>query len=194
MVSPIQKKWDTIYQTKSSATIAAEVLTENLHLLATKQQGLALEIACGLGANSLLLATKGYTVDAWDISPVAIEKLKLNPTFSSNIHPLACDVMQQAIQENHYDLIIVSRFLERSLIPSIIKGLKLGGLVFYQTYLQDKAAGSGPNNPRFLLQNNELLALFPPLSLVVYREEAQLGNASTGFRNEAMLIAQKPAS
>jgi hypothetical protein len=35
--------------------------------------------------------------------------------------------------------------------------------------------------------------LFASLNILLYREEGGVGNLSRGFRNEAMLIGQKPA-
>lgn len=195
MKNATQTKWDAIYQHKDIASQApAQVLLNNTHLLPQTPKPQALEIACGLAGNSFLLAEKGFSVDAWDISSVVIEKIQANPAFSKQIKPLACDVTEQAILANHYDLVIVSRFLERTLIPRIIKGLKPGGLIFYQTYIKDKASPIGPTSSRFLLEKNELLHLFSSLCLVSYREEATIGDLKLGFRNEALLISQKPLS
>ena len=52
---------------------AAQVLRENWHLL--PEQGVALDMACGLGGNALYLAEKALETYAWDVSNVAIEKL-----------------------------------------------------------------------------------------------------------------------
>jgi len=46
-------------------------LTQNQHLLPS--QGTALDLACGQGGNSQLLAKAGLDVLAWDSSAVAIE-------------------------------------------------------------------------------------------------------------------------
>ncbi len=70
----IKSKWDDIYAQMEPASVKpTQVLSENLFLL--PKQGYALDLACGLGANSLLLAQKGLQVSAWDISEVALEKL-----------------------------------------------------------------------------------------------------------------------
>ncbi|GAB6043897.1 hypothetical protein [Endothiovibrio diazotrophicus] len=67
-------KWDDRYREREVASArAAEVLCDHLHLV--PRSGSALDLACGLGANALLLAARGLAVEAWDRSPVAVEKL-----------------------------------------------------------------------------------------------------------------------
>ena len=63
--------------------------------------------------------------------------------------------------------------------------------MFYQTFIQDKPADLGPNNPDYLLAENELLQLFSGIRILVYREEGQVGHVTQGFRGEAMLVGQK---
>jgi hypothetical protein len=50
------------------------VLVEFQHLL--PDHGVALDLAAGLGGNALLLAWYGLATHAWDISPVAMERLR----------------------------------------------------------------------------------------------------------------------
>ena len=85
---------------------------------------------------------------------------------------------------------VVSRFLERSLAGNLVRALKPGGLLFYQTFIREKADAAGPHNPAYLLRPNELLELFKDLRLLVYREEALIGDLDRGFRNEAMLVGR----
>ena len=69
----VQEKWDNIYQQKEGGPRVAEVLQHNHYLLPEK--GVALDLACGLGGNAMMMAEKGLNVMAWDISPVAITHL-----------------------------------------------------------------------------------------------------------------------
>ena len=74
MSEDIKQMWDQKYRESGDPHgTAVEVLQENLHLL--PRQGRALELACGLGANALLLSAHGLDTHAWDISAVAIDKL-----------------------------------------------------------------------------------------------------------------------
>ncbi len=108
-----------------------------------------------------------------------------------------CDVSHTLLEPESFDVILISRFLVRELIPSLIGALKPGGLIFYQTFTQEvlpalsQNQDSGPNNIKYRLKLNELQQLFSALSLRYYREEGLLGDITKGIRNEAMLVAQK---
>jgi tellurite methyltransferase len=186
----LQKKWDGIYTQREGEVTAASVLLDNQHLLPSK--GRALDLACGLGGNAKLLAKAGLEVDAWDISPVAIKQLQQELqskklTINAQVH----DVIAKPPEKDSLDVIVVSFFLDRDFCEKLILALKPGGLLFYQTYCQEKVDQTGPKNPDYLLADNELLQLFPSLKVRVYREEALLGDHQQGFRNMAFLVAEK---
>ncbi|HHJ80046.1 MAG TPA: methyltransferase domain-containing protein [Candidatus Tenderia electrophaga] len=176
---------------RQQVATAAAVVQENLHLLPAS--GTGLELACGLAANSFALAGQGLNMDAWDISAVAVEQVNQRAAAdAANVTATARDVVEQPPEQGHYDLVVVSHFLDRSIIASIIDCLKSGGLVFYQTFSQTRVGEGGPSNMDFRLADNELLSLFAGLKVLVYREEGLQGDTRKGFRNEAMLVAQKP--
>ena len=165
-----RKKWDARYRDSHlNANDVAEVLLQNQHRLPT--QGSALDLATGLGGNALFLTDKGLEVDAWDISPVAIEKL--NSTAQDQgltLHTQVRDCVDQPPEADSFDLIIVSRFLERELCPAITAALRPQGLLLYQTYTQEKQGSAGPNNLHFLLAKGELLDLFSELETLSFQE------------------------
>ena len=183
-------KWNQRYQTSAESHPAAMVLSENAHLL--PEEGNALDLACGFGANAVFLAQKGLTTYAWDLSDVAIKKLQVfSQSLFLDIKTEVRDVVKNPPRENSFDVIVVSRFLDRTIIQNLIDALNNDGLIFYQTFIVDKVANVGPSNPEYLLKTNELLQLFQSLTVRVYGEEGKVGNLRKGFRNEAMLVAQK---
>ncbi len=185
-----QQKWDKIYSEKDKQVSAVRVVAENLHLLPEKGKGL--ELACGLAANSFLLAENGIDMEAWDISPVAAEKINQHAAqCNANVKAIACDVIENPPAEEAYDVIVISRFLDRSITPAILQALKPGGLLFYQTFTQTRVVQNGPKKDEWRLADGELLILFSELRPLVYREEGLVGSLSQGFRNEALLVAQK---
>ena len=186
----IEMKWDRIYSKNLLADEVATVLEKNSFLL--PQQGRALDLACGLGANALFLAKNGLDTEAWDISSVALNILQqLASKNTLNLTTKQLHIRPDSLPKNTFDVIIITRFLDRSLTNAIMDGLKLNGLLFYQTFVRDKLNTSGPSNPQFLLAKNELLKLFYPLQLVTYKEHGALGNLEQGERNEALFIGQK---
>lgn len=190
----MQKKWDQRHRAVTTTVPdAALVLKQNLHLLPVS--GDALDLACGRGGNALLLAQAGLTVQAWDLSPVAVEALQLQAEVNGvAIQATVRDVLELPPFPESFDVIVVSHFLQRSLMPTICEALRPCGLLFYQTFSQDKVSLQGPNNPDFLLAENELLRLCAPLRLRVYREEGTLGDTTHGLRNEVLYVGQKVAS
>lgn len=188
----MQDKWDARYREADPATARpAQVLCEHRHLLPA--EGVALEIACGLGANAYVLAGQGLNTLAWDISGVAIASVQTYAD-AQGLSIQACqrDVLSAPPTPDSVDVLVVSRFLERSLAPALIAALRANGLLFYQTFIRETVDEGGPANVQFRLAPNELLRLFAPLQVLVYREDARVGDPLKGFRNEAMLVAMKP--
>lgn len=190
-LTDIQQKWNAIYRQSTRKPEAARILTENACLL--PKPGKALDLACGSGGNAMYLAKTGLMVDAWDISDVALTILNQQAdTCKLNIHTKQCKIGSETLPESHYDVIVICRFLDRNLCNAIMGALKPGGLLFYQTYTRSKVDQIGPNNPDFLLETNELLRLFAPLTVIFYREYARIGDLLCDDRNEAYYIGQKP--
>ncbi|MES9897872.1 MAG: methyltransferase domain-containing protein [Sedimenticola sp.] len=186
----LAEKWNRRYAEADGSGEPARVLTENIHLLTPG--GKALDLACGRGANALIMAENGLDVTAWDLSPVAIERLRSDAEAAGlQVTAEARDVISQPPVAASFDFILVSHFLERSLVSAIIAALKPGGLLFYQTFSQSAVSDSGPANPDFRLADNELLTLFQPLRPRFYREERKLGDIARGCRDLAMLVAEK---
>lgn len=190
-MSESRKKWDAIYSQKTGFPgTPTRVLAENVHLL--PHGGDALEIACGLAGNAVLLAERGFTTQAWDISAVVTDRV----TEYAREHGLpltgeARDVTQRPPSPAAYDVVVIAHFLDRALIPHLVRTLRRGGLLFYQTFTRTRVTDAGPGNPEFRLADNELLELFSPLKLLVYREEGRVGDLDRGLRDEALIVAQK---
>lgn len=188
MMNTKREKWEDCYKDVNITTArAATILQDNLYLL--PKSGRALDLACGRAGNAQFLAARGFQVDAFDFSSNVIETLK--KASINSLNPQVWDSESDALEPEHYDVIVVSYFLQRDLFPSLINALKIGGLLFYQTWSQQCVDASGPSNPDFRLKQGELLSLCSDLRIVLYREEGELGDIKQGSRNEACLIAEK---
>lgn len=187
----MQQKWDERYRGELVRyPDASWVLQQNRHLL--PKQGIAVDLACDLGANALLMASLGLQTQAWDISHEALAKLSAEAKQRRlDVSTQQRDVTLVPPVVNSFDVIVISQFLDRQLCPHLVHALKSDGLIFYQTYCRDKVDNKGPQNSEFLLRDNELLELFSRLKLRVYREESLAGDGSQGWRNQAMLVSQK---
>ncbi len=187
-------KWNQRHADPTHQPRAAAVLYQNRHLLPAS--GRVLDLACGLGGNALLMAKAGLEVTAWDLSQVAIDRLIgfARTQGLTGLQAEVRDLSQEPLPVAAFDVIVVSYYLERSLIAPLIDALKPGGLIYYQTFTRIAVNQQGPANPDYRLGDNELLRLFEPLAVRFYREENQLGDLDNGFRNVAMLVAEKAIS
>lgn len=189
-IEALRRRWDQRHRDAEGPPRPAAVLADNLHLLPAT--GLALDLACGLGGNALLLAEQGLDTAAWDLSPVAIERLReLAAERGLSIDARVRDVCAEPPPPAGFDVIVVSWFLDRTLAPHLVAALRPGGLLFYQTFTETKVDPHGPDNPDFLLREGELPNLFPGLRVRVYREEGRIGDIRRGERNAALLIAER---
>ena len=186
----IKKKWNERYRAATGEGQASRVLKENLHLL--PDNGCALDLACGLGGNAILLAQQGLKVDAWDVADVpiaALQEIALKRQLC--IQAEVRDVEANPPVPETFDVIIVSYFLDRDIIPALVQALKPGGLIYYQTFIRQRVSDRGPQRAEFRLADQELLQLFSGLQVLFYREEGCVGDVQKGFRDEAMLIGRK---
>lgn len=184
-------KWNRLYsEVPAHRPDPALILKEHAFLL--PPAGSALDLACGLGGNALFLAGLGWDVQAWDVSQTAIDFLNGQAGSQGlKIDAKVCSAERLQRENSTFDLIIVSRFLDRALKDAIISALKDNGLLFYQTFTRVKTQPQGPNNPDYLLAENELLMLFAPLKVLFYKEYGSFGDLSQGLRNEAQYIGRK---
>ncbi|MEM7206549.1 MAG: class I SAM-dependent methyltransferase [Pseudomonadota bacterium] len=189
-MSDAQAKWDAVYRKIGEVAEPLSALREYTALLPAR--GIALDLACGRAANAEFLARRGLTTSAWDISPVVINQVSRR--FDENaltIDTQVRDVVAQPPAPETFDVIVVARFLERSLAPAITDALTPGGVLVYQTFVSEKVNNVGPTNPDYLLATNELLTLFARLTARVLLDLGCCGDVEFGLRNEALLIAQK---
>ena len=90
--------------------------------------GRALDLACGRGRNALHLAASGYEVDAVDISGEALARAQAAANLQGlrpHFHEL--DLDEDDLPRADYDLILVSRYLNRALVPRLVDALAAGG-------------------------------------------------------------------
>ena len=184
-----KKKWDGIHSKADPSVVPdpCHVLKTYGHLM--PQTGLALDLACGMGGNAMFLAQHGFKTTAIDISSVAIDAVQ------GRQHPLIdarCEFLSAAsLEKAAFNIIVVSNYLDRGLCGAIADALVPDGLLFYQTFVQDKAnQESGPKNPEYLLESNELLTLFQKLKVLVFSDQGSQGDIDRGFRNQSYLVAQ----
>lgn len=122
-------------------------------------QGVALDLACGLGGNALWLAAHGFETHAWDIAPEAIVRVQAAAERAEvAIDTAVRDVEAESPAADSFDVLVVSHFLSRAILPDIACAVRGGGVLVYQTFCVGHT-GPGPRNPDYLLRPNELAEL-----------------------------------
>ena len=124
----------------------------------------------------MLLAEHGLQTHAWDISPVAVEKLRA-VALERRLPIIAevKDALRDPLPHAQFDVIAVTHYLERALTQPLVNALKTGGLLFYQTFTRTAVSDEGPQKDEWRLADGELLTKFAPLRPLVYREEGRIG-------------------
>ncbi len=163
-------------------------------------RGKALDVACGSGRHTLLLASLGYEVDAVDHDPQLLAQLSTTAqtrqlpgitTHSMDLEPQTPNELQ--LGHDRYDLILVFFYLARPLFPHLIKALKPGGLLIYETFTIDNHLQyHHPKRREFCLNHNELLHLASTLQILHYEEGLHQGHGSSASVYTAQLTARKP--
>ncbi|MCF8052881.1 MAG: class I SAM-dependent methyltransferase [Desulfobacterales bacterium] len=169
-------KWDSRYRENPGDLEPSPLLTRFAPLSTV---GKALDIACGNGRNSIYLAERGFFVDAVDISTVATNRLAGR---SPNINAICTDLDAWIIPQNRYELIVNIRFLDRRIFPMIRNGLKPGGVLIFESFLDRE-------EKKYCLKPNELIQAFQSFRILYYEERK--ANRSENFDQIASLVGRK---
>src|SRR5690606_15439535 len=126
--------------------------------------GTALDLACGLGGNSIFLSRLEYQVHAIDISDVAVNFIKdKSKVYDLNIAPQIADLTKWNNLKwpgKSVDLIVISYYLDRTLFPIIKNYLKEGGYLFMETFYQSPLNKNQQVSNQYKLEPKELLSEF----------------------------------
>jgi hypothetical protein len=75
----------------------------------------------------------------------------------------------------HFDLVLVTNYLHRPILPAIIGAVAPGGLLLYETFAQGNERFGKPRNPNHLLRAGELReAVSGRLDILAF-EELEMG-------------------
>ena len=129
--------------------------------------GEVLDIACGGGRHSRFLARLGFEVRAVDRDASLFRD-----------KPAGVDLVEADIEAGSwpyagrsFDGIVVTNYLHRPLLPTLLAALEPGGVLIYETFAQGNERFGKPSNPAFLLAPGELLeAVRGRLHVVAYED------------------------
>lgn len=134
------------------------------HLL--PPQGTVLDVACGAGRHMQWLAQQGHHVTGVDRSPEAVEAA------SAWGRAVLADIENGPwpFPDQTFDAVVVTHYLWRNLMPTLLRSLAPGGVLLYETFAAGNETVGKPSRPDFLLQPGELLRTCADLRVVAYED------------------------
>jgi tellurite methyltransferase len=180
-------EWDAKHSAAQTEAVPepAAIVSELLPLL---PRGAALDLACGTGRHTLLLASRRQPVTAVDGSGVALDILERRASEANyavsrvpgngpitgsrkGIQVMQADLERARLAVQSFAVILCVNYLQRSLFRALEKALTPGGMLLFEIYTRAQLEfDSGPRSTEHLLRSGELRTAFPGLRIVFYRE------------------------
>jgi tellurite methyltransferase len=146
-----------------------------------------LDVACGVGQNAVWLAQRGFTVDAVDISSVALEQARQAAAQAGDtVNFVHADLDTWSPPVETYALVIGFRFLNRKLLPRLKAALRPGGWLVYQTFNLCRLTPDSDFPPEHLLQIGELARTFAGWDII------ESGDGGGPSRDQSWIVCRKP--
>ena len=125
-----------------------------------------LDVACGSGRHVRWLAERGLQVTGVDRDAAALAGL------SSLAEVLVADIEAGPwpLPGRQFDAVVVTNYLWRPLLPTLVEAVAPGGLLIYETFGAGNARFGRPSRPDFLLQPGELLQATQGLRVLGYED------------------------
>lgn len=168
--------------------------------------GCVLDLACGGGRHSRLLAAAGHEVLAVDRNAAALAQVVGDERSDSRISTLQIDLempegaesqLGWPLQAGRFSGIVVTNYLYRPLFPALFDSLAEGGVLIYETFAAGNERYGKPSSPAFLLQPGELLQLAagagPALRVIAF-EDGYTASPKPAMVQRICLLRGQPSS
>jgi tellurite methyltransferase len=132
----------------------------------------ALDVAMGRGRHVEVLGRAGFAVYGVDRDLAALrEAVALGTALGLPVEAWCADLTAVALPDGWFDLVLVTRYLQRDLFPALRQAIRPGGFLIYETFTRDQVRyGRGPTSADHLLAPGELRSLFEQFTVVFYEE------------------------
>jgi SAM-dependent methyltransferase len=125
-----------------------------------------LDVACGSGRHVRWFAARGCAVTGVDRDADALAPLR------DVARVVVADIENAAwpLPGERFDAVVVTNYLWRPLLPTLVGALDTGGTLLYETFAAGNETVGKPSNPQFLLRPGELLDAMRGLSVVAFED------------------------
>jgi len=128
--------------------------------------GRVLDVACGRGRHLRWFHERNHSVTGVDQSQEAIDSISM-------LGEAVCADIENGpwpFAGRNFGGVIVTNYLWRALLPTIVASVAPGGVLIYETFAQGNETVGRPSRPDFLLRPGELLAACASLRIVAYED------------------------
>ena len=133
-----------------------------------------LDVACGAGRHTRILAAAGHHVTAVDRDLTELEGFTPTAGSVDLVNADLEDGSPWPLEGSTYDVVVVANYLWRPLFPVLREALADNGLLVYETFAAGNERFGKPSNPAFLLNPGELLTAFGSDLQVLAFEQGQV--------------------
>lgn len=126
----------------------------------------------GRGRHAVALALAGFRVFGVDVRCDAVrDAMQRASAAGVRVHGWCADLTQHPLPPSRFDVIVVTRYLQRNLFPVLRHAVRPGGVVLYETFTTaQRTLGAGPTSPDHLLEPGELRRAFDGFEVLFYEE------------------------
>ncbi len=137
-----------------------------------REQLTALDLACGSGRHLRLLAGDGVAVTGVDRDAAALAALAGLRDLSGRVELIEADIESGPwpLAGRVFDLVVVTNYLWRPLLPRVVEAVAPGGWLIYETFTDGQQTIGRPARPEFLLRPGELLEAVAGLRVIGYED------------------------
>src|SRR3954451_11907879 len=134
--------------------------------------GCALDVAMGRGRHALVLARAGFATFGVDADLDAVrEAVAAARREALRVHGWCAALTQYPLPRRRFDVVVVSRYLQRDLFADLRRAVAAGGTVIYETFTTaQRALGRPPRSADHLLEPGELRERFADAEVLFYEE------------------------
>lgn len=142
------------------------------HLVA--DGGVVLDVACGRGRHARWFYQQNHPVVLVDRSQEALESIAI-PAQAREAVVADIENGPWPFAGRQFDAVVVTNYLWRPLIPTLLGNLAPGGVLIYETFTQGNETVGKPSRPDFLLRPGELLEICRGLRVVAFEDGFEEG-------------------